>query len=81
LAELYRRTANEGYCEICKGTFGVAQAHRMKRRKMPSYKHEREAWEEEMLIAAYLCTSCHQELEHGDSQVMYDTITEIHYGR
>lgn len=72
---------NEGWCEICGGTFGVSQAHRVKRRKMPSFKKDREAWEAEMMVAAYLCQADHERLEQGPPEEMYRVITGIHDNR
>jgi len=70
---------NWGFCETkgCNDTFGIGFAHRMKRRKFPSFKKQPEAHEEELKQAAYLCVKCHLKLEHGDPDEMYDTITAI----
>ena len=62
-------------CEICGRTNYLSYAHRQKMRYVTT--------EEEMKFVALLCMSgpdwkgCHDKLEYGDKQVMYDTITAI----
>ena len=57
------------WLEGCGSTFGLAHAHRMKKR----YITTREEW----LSVARLCQTHHDLLEYGDKQVMFNTITAI----
>jgi 4-hydroxy-3-methylbut-2-en-1-yl diphosphate synthase IspG/GcpE len=76
-AELKKQFAamNLIVCEMCGRTNFLSFAHRLKRRYITT--------DEELKTVALLCMSnpdgegCHTKLEHGDKQVMYDTITEI----
>ena len=81
LRDLAVNHGNCGHCEICGRDFGIGLAHRMKRRKLPSFKKERKAHEAELRCCAYLCVRCHYKLEKGDPQEMYDKITDIVGGR
>jgi hypothetical protein len=56
-------------CEICGGTFALSFAHRLKRRFITD--------DAELRMVALLDQECHNRLEYGDKQVMYDTITKI----
>ena len=70
--EMLETYAHIDWCEWldgCGDTFGLAHAHRMKKR----YIVEREEW----LCVARLCQKHHDLLEYGDKQVMFDTITKI----
>lgn len=76
LREMHERGQAE-VCEICSGTFGLGFAHRVKRRKMPSYAKDPDAHRLELRMAAYLCSECHLKLEHGDPGLMFHKITTI----
>lgn len=66
------------YCEAryngCAGTFGLAFAHRFKRRLIPKEEPQRS---EELRTVAYLCVKCHELLEHSGHEIMYNSITKI----
>ena len=62
-------------CELCGYSDALSFAHRLKRRFITD--------EVELRQVALLCMDigthrgCHNQLEHGDKQVMYDVISEI----
>lgn len=61
---------------MCGRTNYLSFAHRLKRRFITT--------DEELQIVALLCMDnpdgkgCHNKLEYGPKQVMFDTITELH---
>lgn len=63
-------------CQMCGRTSYLSFAHRLKRRYVTT--------QEELEIVALLCMDnpdakgCHNLLEHGDKEVMFATITELH---
>lgn len=69
MLETYQHITWCEWLEGCGSTFGLAHAHRVKKR----YITTREEW----LNIARLCQTHHDLLEHGDKQVMYDVVTEI----
>lgn len=88
LEEAHNLTGNCGesaWCEKCRRkygeVYGLGWAHRVKRRKLPHWKRDFEGHVDELFIAAYLCTGCHSELEHGPPDIMYDAITELSNAR
>lgn len=64
------------YCQECGRHDYLSFAHRVKRRFITD--------EAELEVVALLCMSnpdaigCHNRLEIGDKQVMYDTVTKFH---
>lgn len=76
-AELKKEFYDKGItqCEGCGFGTALSFAHRLKRRYITD--------ETELRQVALLCMDigehrgCHNRLEHGDKQVMYDTITAI----
>jgi len=94
LAEL-QHLGNHGWCEnvfenglMCLSAFGLGFAHRVKKRKFPSFKKDKAAYEREYKIAARLCADCHDVIEYADHEEdatraaqMYDTVTHMHEDR
>lgn len=56
-------------CEKCNGNFALSFGHRLKRRYITTT--------EELTTVALLCQICHEDLEHGGHDRMYDEITRI----
>lgn len=56
-------------CEMCNADNFLSFAHRLKRRFITT--------DEELRQVALLCIPCHEKLEYGDKQVMFDKISEI----
>jgi len=69
MLETYQHITWCEWLEGCGSTFGLAHAHRTKKINVTT----REEW----LTVARLCQVHHELLEHGDKQVMWDTITKI----
>lgn len=56
-------------CEVCRSTFALSFAHRLKRRFIHS--------DEELSRVALLCQMHHEQLEHSGHEKMFKTITKI----
>lgn len=56
-------------CEICGTDDFLSFAHRLKRRFITT--------DEELRQVALLCIPCHEKLEYGDKQVMFDVISDL----
>lgn len=62
-------------CELCRGSFGLAFAHRLKRRFISTLA--------ELHVVALLCAKCHQSLDEGKGGhvEMFRVITELRESR
>src|SRR5688572_13394179 len=77
-AKLKKKFLEKGVtqCQMCGRANYLSFAHRLKRRKITT--------QEELEIVALLCTSnpdgkgCHDRLEYGPPEVMFETITRLH---
>lgn len=69
------REMNIVTCEMCGRSDALSFAHRLKRRYVTT--------DEELCTVALLCMDfmgrkgCHNKLEHGPKDVMFDTITKL----
>lgn len=68
-------------CELkwggCFITNFLTFAHRMKRRKMPSWKKEPEAHKAELEVVILACQKCHEQLDRLPADEMLDITNEV----
>jgi hypothetical protein len=63
--------AGQTRCQLCGSGMFLGFAHRLKRRYITT--------DDELSIAALLCVQCHEKLEYGPKDEMYEVVTRLHH--